>query len=215
MFVLTPAALRTPSVAVVLWLLAGSAAAQGIYTCVDVKGRKITADRPIPDCIDRDQQELSHHGTVIRKVGPTLTAKERTAQEEKDRVVAIESARLHDEKRRERALLLRYANRKAHDQERNSALAVVDDIIESSQKRTQALLRERVAINAEMEFYAKDLNKAPFVLKNRLESNTSNQLAQQQFVLSQGLEKARLNRRFDEELGKLEQLWARSGTPNP
>ncbi len=198
-----------------LWLMMGSAAAQGIYTCVDAKGRKITADRPIPDCIDREQQELSRQGTVIRKVTPTMTAKERAAQEEKDKLLAVENARKQDEMRRERALLLRYPNRKAHDRERGIALAVVDDIIVSSQKRTQALVQERVAIDAEMEFYVKDPSKAPFALKSRLESNVSNQQAQQQFVIGQGLEKDRLNRRFDDELVRLKQLWLRAGAPSP
>ncbi|MBX9836302.1 MAG: DUF4124 domain-containing protein [Burkholderiaceae bacterium] len=210
-----PPALRLTSGALCLLLLAGSAAAQGIYTCVDAKGRKITADRPIPDCMDRDQQELSRFGTVIRKVSPTLTAKERAAQDEKDKLAAVESARQQDEKRRERALLLRYPNRKAHDRERDIALAVVDDIIASSQKRTAALVQEREKINIELEFYLKDPSKAPPALKSRLESNASNQQAQQQFVVSQGLEKARLNRRFDEELSTLQQLWARNSAPPP
>ncbi|MFM9901279.1 MAG: DUF4124 domain-containing protein [Polaromonas sp.] len=210
-----PFALRLSGGALCLVLLAGSAAAQGIFTCVDAKGRKITADRPIPDCMDRDQQELSRSGAVIRKVSPAMSAKERAVQDEKDKLAAVEAARQQDEKRRERALLLRYPDRKAHERERNLALAVVDDIIASSQKRTQALMEERVAINTEMEFYLKDPNRAPFALKSRLESNISNQKAQQQFVISQGVEKARLNRRFDEELVTLQQLWARNGTPPP
>ena len=192
-----------------------SSVIQGVYTCVDAKGRKITADRPILDCIDRDQQELSRFGTVIRKVSPTLTAKERAAQDEKDKLAAVENARQQDEKRRERALLLRYPDRKAHDRERNLALAVVDDIISSSQKRTVALVQEREKINTELEFYLKDPSKAPFALKTRLESNISNQQAQQQFVISQGVEKARLNRRFDEELATLQRLWARSSALPP
>ena len=207
-----PRALRLSGGVLCLLLLASGAVAQGIYTCVDARGRKITADRPIPDCIDRDQQELSRYGTVIRKVSPTLTAKERAVQEEKDKLAAIETTRQQDEKRRERALLLRYPDRKAHDRERNLALAVVDDIIVSSQKRTQALVQERVAINTEMEFYLKDPSKAPPALKSRLDSNISNQQAQQQFVINQGLEKARVNRRFDEELATLQQLWARNRT---
>lgn len=210
-----PLALRLTGGALCLLLLAGSAVAQGIYTCVDAKGRKITADRPILDCIDRDQQELSRFGTVIRKVSPTLTAKERAAQDEKDKLAAVENARQQDEKRRERALLLRYPDRKAHDRERNLALAVVDDIISSSQKRTVALVQEREKINTELEFYLKDPSKAPFALKTRLESNISNQQAQQQFVISQGVEKARLNRRFDEELATLQRLWARSSSLPP
>ncbi|UUZ72441.1 DUF4124 domain-containing protein [Polaromonas sp. P1(28)-8] len=63
--------------------LCGEAAAQSIYTCVDAKGRKITADRPIAECMDRTQQELTRSGRLRREVGPSLTAQERAAQEEK------------------------------------------------------------------------------------------------------------------------------------
>ena len=29
----------------------------GVYTCVDAKGRRLTADRPIPECTDREQRQ--------------------------------------------------------------------------------------------------------------------------------------------------------------
>jgi hypothetical protein len=32
---------------------AAAGASDSIYTCIDSKGRRLTADRPIPDCIDR------------------------------------------------------------------------------------------------------------------------------------------------------------------
>src|SRR5436190_9468818 len=42
---------------------------EGIYTCVDSKGRRLTADRPIAECTDRVQKELNPSGTVKRQVG--------------------------------------------------------------------------------------------------------------------------------------------------
>ena len=53
--------------------------AQSIYTCVDKQGRKLTSDRPIPECIDREQRELGPSGTLRRVIGPTLTQQEREA----------------------------------------------------------------------------------------------------------------------------------------
>ena len=47
----------------------------GVYTCVDAKGRKLTSDRPIYECADRTQQEMTTTGTVKRVIGPTLTAR--------------------------------------------------------------------------------------------------------------------------------------------
>ena len=68
------------------------AATQGIYTCVDAKGRNLTSDRPIPECSDREQKMLNPSGTVKGKIGPTLTAQERSELEAKERA-QLEKAR--------------------------------------------------------------------------------------------------------------------------
>lgn len=204
----------------VIWVsaafLASQAQAQQIYTCVDGKGRKITADRPIIECIDRTQQELNSSGTVKRQVGPSLTAQERAAQEEKDKAAAEARAREAEEKRRDRALLLRYPSRAVHDQERVIALAQVDEVIKASNKRTSELAEQRKAIQAEFEFYAKDPGKAPPGLKRKLEENEHSSTVQRKFIADQEQEKKRVNQRFDEELVKLKQLWAlREGSMSP
>ena len=193
--------------------LATNAAAQSIYTCVDGKGRKITADRPIVECIDRTQQELTGTGTVKRQVGPSLTADERAAQEEKDKVAAEVRAREAEEKRRDRALLLRYPTRAVHDQERAMALAQVDEVIKASHKRTLELAEQRKSIQAEFEFYVKDPSKAPPVLKRKLEENDNSSAVQKRFIAEQEQEKKRVNVRFDEELVKLKPLWALAAPP--
>ena len=114
--------------AVMLGTLATAAHAQsdtlqgGVYTCVDAKGRKLTADRPIADCLDREQKVLNPSGTVRAKVGPNLTAKEKADLEEKEKQDALERARSQDEKRRDKALVTRYPNKSVHDQERADAL---------------------------------------------------------------------------------------------
>lgn len=193
--------------------LATSATAQSIYTCVDGKGRKITADRPIVECIDRTQQELNRTGTVKRQVGPSLTAEERAVQEEKDKAAAEARAREAEEKRRDRALLLRYPSRTVHDQERVAALAQVDEVIKASHKRTMELAEQRKAIQAEFEFYVKDPSKAPPSLKRKLEENDNSSAVQKRFIAEQEQEKKRVNVRFDEELVKLKQLWALAAPP--
>lgn len=188
--------------------LAGNAAAQGIYTCVDAKGRTITADRPIVECLDRTQQELTRTGTVRRVIGPSLTAEERAAQEAREKQAAEVRARETEEKRRDRALLLRYPNRAVHDQERAAALAQIDEVIKASSKRTRELAEQRKAIDNEFEFYVKDPSRAPPSLKRRLEDNESSVAVQKRFIADQEQEKKRVNARFDEELAKLSQLWA-------
>lgn len=196
-----------------LTLLCGAAAAQDIYSCVDARGRSITADRPIPECIDRTQRELSRNGLVKRQLGPSLTAHEQAAQDEKDRQAAEIRAREAEDKRRDRALLLRYPTRAVHDQERAAALLQIDEVIKASIKRRGELADQRKGIASELEFYAKDPSKAPASLKRRLEENEGSVAVQKKFIADQEQEKKRVNLRFDEELAKLKQLWAMTGPP--
>jgi hypothetical protein len=189
------------------------AGAQGIYTCVDAKGRRLTADRPIAECVDREQRELSPGGIVRRKIGPTLTAEERAAEEEKARAAVEERNRALDEKRRDRALLTRYPTRAVHDKERATALAQIDEIIATAMKRSADLVEERRRLDAELEFFKADPSKVPGRLKRQLDENAANQQAQKRFVADQEQEKERVNLRFDQELARLKELWPLHGTP--
>ncbi|RYX96697.1 MAG: DUF4124 domain-containing protein [Comamonadaceae bacterium] len=194
-------------------LLPVAVGAQSIFTCVDAKGRKLTSDRPIYECADRTQQEMTTTGTVKRVIGPTLTARERSAQDDKDRQAAEIRARETEEKRRDRALLLRYPNKASHDKERAIALAQVDEVIKAAAKRTGELADQRKAIDLDLEFYVKDPSRAPASLKRRLEENDSSVALQKKFIADQDIEKQRVNQRFDEELVKLRQLWTLTAVP--
>ncbi|MGV8805574.1 MAG: DUF4124 domain-containing protein [Polaromonas sp.] len=193
--------------------LAGVSAAQDIYTCVDGRGRTLTADRPIAECIDRPQRELSRNGLVKRQIGPTLTVHEQAAQEEKDKLALEARAREAEEKRRDRALLQRYPVRAAHDQERSAALAQIDEVIKTANKRIGELGEQRHSLTSEMEFYAKNPSRAPAALKHRLEENDNSLRGQKKFIAEQEQEKRRVNQRFDEELARLKQLWVLVGVP--
>jgi hypothetical protein len=187
--------------------LCGVASAQGIYSCVDAKGRTLTADRPIVECLDRTQQELTRSGTVKRQLGPSLTAHERAVQEARDKLAADLRAREAEEKRRDRALLLRYPSRSVHQQERATALAQIDEVIKAARKRTAELAEQRKGIQSEFEFYVKDPRRAPASLKRQLEESDGSLAVQSKFIGDQEQEKKRVNLRFDQELVKLQPLW--------
>ncbi|WP_296510049.1 DUF4124 domain-containing protein [Rhodoferax sp.] len=180
----------------------------GVYTCVDAKGRKLTADRPIQECIDREQKILNPSGTVRAKVGPSLTAKEQADIEAKEKREAEERSRNAEEKRRDRALLVRYPAKAVHDQERADALAQIAVVVKAATNRLDELAKQRVAIDAEMEFYKKDPTKAPAYLRRQLEENSQSQGVQRRFIGEQEAEAKRVNARFDDELVRLRQLWA-------
>ena len=188
-----------------------SAQAQGIYTCVDAAGRKLSADRPIAECTDRVQRQLSGTGTVRREIGPTLTDKEAAVADEKARLARQATERDTENKRRDRALLQRYPAPAVHEQERMAALTQIDEVIKASQKRSGELAEQRSTLDAEAEFYVSDLSKMPPTLKRRLDENDKSVAVQKTFVGEQDNEKKRVNQRFDEERAKLKQLWALRG----
>ena len=186
-------------------------AAAGIYSCVDAKGRRLTADRPIAECMDRAQQRLSSSGLVRGELPPSLTAPERAALEEKEKAAVEKRAQEAEEKKRDRALFTRYPNRAEHDKERAAALGKVDEVIKTSNKRSDELAEQRKAISADYEFYKASPARAPASLKRRLDENEAGAAAQKRFVAEQEQEKRRLNMRFDEELAVLKPFWSMVG----
>lgn len=213
---------RASSFAAALCLAAGAllpalAAAQGknIYTCVDPSGKRRTSDRPIPECNDREQRELNPSGSTRRKLEPTYTARELQEREDRAREAAIVAARQTDERRRERALLVRYPNSATHDRERAEALAQIDAVSEAARKRISELGEDRKKIDEEMEFYKQDPTKAPAALRRRIDDNAKSVAVQNRFIAEQEDEKKRVNARFDEERIRLKALWTPQNGGSP
>lgn len=206
-------ALRHLSTACALCLVVTSAVAQskgsgsGIYTCIDSQGRRLTSDRPIPECLDREQRELGKTGVTKRVVPPSYTAEERARLDAQKKAEELQRARIAEEKRRDRALLVRYPNQAMHDKERAEALAQIDEVIGAVNKRQEALARQRQEIDTELEFYQGDVKKAPSWLQRKVDDNQQQVEIQKRFLADQAQEKQRINARFDEELVKLKMLW--------
>jgi hypothetical protein len=178
----------------------------GIYTCVDAHGRRITSDRPIRECLDREQAELNNDGSVRRKLPPSLTADERAAADEAARrKAAVESTR-NDAARRDRNLMARYKDETAHHKARESGLELARRLVKSSQLRLVDLEHERKALQDEAEFYkGKDL---PPRLKAQFDANTVTTEAQRSLVATHQAELNRMTAFYDEELARLRKLWA-------
>ncbi|WP_323745940.1 DUF4124 domain-containing protein [Diaphorobacter caeni] len=189
-------------------MVAPVAAQNAVYSCVDKNGRRITADRPIPECIDREQRVLDKTGTERRRIGPTLTENERTQLDAQRRADAEQKAKVADQRRRERALITRYPDEATHNAERVTALAVFNDLIQIAYKRIEQLRSDRAAINTELEFYQNDPKKAPAKVQRRIADNEEDIAEQQRYIATQQDEKRKVQQRFDTELVQLKELWA-------
>lgn len=195
-----------------VWGSVGLAQA-AIYTCVDAQGRRITSDRPIAACMDREQRELSPSGTVRRVIRPEPTADERAAMEAQRKADAERDARLNEERRRERAMLSRYPNESAHQRERVKALESVEAVEAAIHHRIEELVKLRAGLDEEMAFYAKDPSRAPAILQRRIKDNESLLTSQQNALKQQATERQRVAERFDAELEQLRKLWTQAA-PN-
>jgi len=186
---------------------------QGIYTCVDKVGRKFTADRPIVECMDREQKILNPSGSVKAVMPPPKSEKELEAIAIQKRNATEIQAQQEEEKRRDRALISRYPNKAAHDKTRLEALKEVSAVREMAVNRVKELMAKRDKIAEELEFYKKSPETVPANLRRRVEENTRDTEAQRQFIIRQDQELVRVNARFDEELTRLRPQWAmRDGT---
>jgi hypothetical protein len=182
----------------------------GIYICVDAKGKRLTSDRYIPECSDREQKLMNSTGTVRAIIPPTLSAREREVQAEADKKAAEDAQRKAEDKRVQRALLSRYPNRASHDLDRAKALRSVEDSALAARHNIDELRKQRADLQTETEFY-KDPAKMPPKLRRQIEENEQQVAAQERFVANQDEERKRVNARFDEELARLKGLWVPAG----
>lgn len=190
-----------------VWAQGKTGAAGSIYTCVDANGRRLTSDRPIMACIDREQRELNSSGTTRRVIQPTMTAAEREAHEAREREAAVERQRAQNIIRRDQALITRYPDKATHDAGRAEALAQTQIVVDAAEARIAELAKERKALDDEMEFYKKDPSKAPAKVRRGIEDNAQAVEAQRRAIAGQQEERNRINARFDEEAARLKQLW--------
>jgi hypothetical protein len=199
-------ALRAGSLVLCAALAARGAVAGPIYTCVDSHNHTLTSDRPILECLDRDQKVLNSDGSVRRILPKSMTAEERAAAEEAQRRKIAEEQAHQDAIRRDRNLLARFPDEQSHADARSEALDSVYSSIEAMQHRLADLKKDRKPLLQEAEFYR---GKAlPPKLKAEIDNNQVSIDAQETLIKNQQVELVRLNKMYDTELAHLRKLWA-------
>ena len=185
-----------------------------IYVC-DLNGKRITSDRPILDCKDKEQLELNRDGSPKRVVPPTPTADERAEQEARERTESAARATHQIAVRRDRDMLNRFPNETAHNKAREKALDDVRASVRNSETRIKLLQQERKPLMEEAEFYAG--KSLPVKLKSSLDANDASLEAQTSLVQNQQTEIGRINTLYDAELARLKKLWggAQPGSIGP
>ena len=176
-----------------------------IYTCTDATGKKLTSDRPIAECIAREQRVLNADGSVRRVMPPTPTADERADQETREREAAAARATKFDAIKRDRNLVSRFPDEAAHRKARAAALDDVRKALRQSETRLGLLAAERKPLLDEAEFYIG--KKLPSKLRTQLDANDASIEAQRMLAQNQQSEGVRIDKLYDLELERLKKLW--------
>ena len=185
---------------------AAQASVAGIYTCVDANGRRHTSDRPIRECMDREQAIRNSDGSLRQTLPPNYSVEERAAREEQRRRADAAEAARKDRVRRDRNLLARYPDSATHQRARAAALEPLKLAGLANERRLAELERERKSLANEAEFYVG--RELPGTLKSRLDANRVTIEAQRAAAANNEAERLRIIARYDDELDHLRQLWS-------
>ncbi|MEQ1804989.1 MAG: DUF4124 domain-containing protein [Burkholderiaceae bacterium] len=181
-------------------------AGASIYQCIDSAGKRLTSDRPIAACTDREQRQLNPDGSTKRVIPPSMTSEERSAAESLERTEHAKRVTKKDEIRRDRILVSRFPSEAAHHAAREVALNDARRAVRISEARITALAVERKPLTDESEFY---VGKAlPPKLRQLLDANDAAVDAQRSLLQNQQEEIVRINANFDTELERLRRIWA-------
>jgi len=184
----------------------GDAASTQIYSCIDVHGHRLSSDRPIPECLSKDQRLLNRDGSLKAVVPPAQSPEEKARQEAgKRQAEQIRLAR-EAEARRDRALLARYPDQDTHDEARARAHEPVARHIEAARRRLAELEVDTQALASEREALGK--KPMPQAMRARVAANEGAIEAQRTILRDQEAERERLSLQFDAELARLRALWA-------
>ena len=185
---------------------AWSQPANNIFTCTNAKGQHLRSDRPIAECMDREQRVLARDGSVLRILQPTLTLEEASAKAARDRRIAAEKEARKEAERADQLLLQRYPNEIAHTKAREAALEPMRASLKQSEQRVRALAAERKPLAEEAEFYKE--RPLPVKLKQQFDAVDAASEAQRTLLSNQQAEISRVNALYDPELARLKKLWA-------
>lgn len=178
-----------------------------IYTCVDAQGRKITSDRPITACLDREQKQMSSSGFVKRIIQPSYTAAELKEKERLQRQAKLKAAQERARQKTLTALLQRYPTPESLKEERQESAAAIETRIQEGIQRLKEIQARRTNIDNELAFYRKNPENAPRPLKLRKKSLDSSIQKSKEYIAKQRQELADLHQKFDNERDMLTPLW--------
>jgi len=144
-----------PKLASILLLsvFAAPLAAQNLYCCQDASGRRVCGDTVPEQCKGRGYKVIDRNGTVIREVGPPLTAEQKAEQAaEAKRKKELEAAQ-REQRRLDAALLETYSGVEDIDRMLARAEEEIKKGMVLAEERIAEAEKRRLKFTQEAEFY--------------------------------------------------------------
>lgn len=185
---------------------ADSAISNGYYSCRDANGRLLTSDRPIMECMNREQKVHSNDGTVRRVIEAPLTPEQRRQREEEKQRQEAEQERAEQARRRDQILLSSYSSVAAIEQAQARAQVEPQSGIAKSQARLAQLAKERNGLNADAEFYKG--RTLPGDLERKFHDNDRARKYEEDLIARRNEEIRQINDRFDADKKRFIELTA-------
>jgi len=183
---------------IALALAAATASAQPrLFKCKDGKGKTYYTQTPPAECLGKEMQELSKHGTVVKRREAALSPKQLAAREAEQKRKTEEEALAKEEKRKNQALLNTYSNEKDVEDSRERALKQAEQAAKEIDKRIADAQKRAKDLAAEKEFYAK--KPIPKKLQDDIKNNEIDIKGQQDTQAAKRKELGEINAKYDED----------------
>lgn len=175
-----------------------------IHTCKDEKGRTLTSDRPLPECLGREQRILNPDGSVRKVIPAPLTREQRAELEQRQAAEKAAEQRRAEERRRDLMLVSNYKTEAELDQAYIRALEVPVEALKASRNRIDEFTKALTAVRKEGEFYEGKI--WPIALRSKVTEIQAGIEAEQRNINNKTEDIRRVNERFSADRTRLRQL---------
>lgn len=183
-----------------------------VYTCTTSQGRKITADRPIPECMDREQRELQTTTGRINIIQPKQTEAERWAAREQRKETERQQEAALRQQRHDQQLLVRYPDDASLEEKRSYLIDEVKKRWAPTLEEQAELDARRKELSAEAEARRKARKVADFSSAKEAAQLERRTLQLQPMVAKAQTEINRVNSEMDADLARLRELRSQAQT---
>jgi len=181
------------------------------YRCVAKDGKRYYGSTIPAECYGQPVEQLSAQGTVVKRLDPAASEKDRLVKEATDAKKRAEDNAARETARRNRALLATYTSERDIDDARARALEENTKAISEVQTNLEAIRKRQSGYQQELEAY-KGKGEAPMRLRDDVKSTEDELTAQQQLLQTKKRETDHINARYDDDMKRYLELNGKSAS---